>query len=134
MARCSMGQRLPRGNKLMRNAILAIAALATTSVFAAPSYVAVPLGTFGGPGSAGLAINADGVVTGYAYTPEHAHAFVHEAGTLDDLGTVDGVSSYGTAINASGQVAGYGYTCLLYTSDAADDLLCVDLGGRRIIK
>src|SRR5680860_1880580 len=26
------------------------------------------------------------------------------------------------------------YDCLLYTSDAADDLLCVDLGGRRIIK
>ena len=24
--------------------------------------------------------------------------------------------------------------CLLYTSDAADDLLCVDLGGLRIIK
>ena len=24
--------------------------------------------------------------------------------------------------------------CLLYTSDAADDLLCVDLGGRRISK
>src|SRR5665213_2020467 len=23
-------------------------------------------------------------------------------------------------------------SCLLYTSDAADDLLCVDLGGRRI--
>ena len=27
-----------------------------------------------------------------------------------------------------------GLCCLLYTSDAADDLLCVDLGGRRIIK
>eukprot|EP01017_Pseudomicrothorax_dubius_P044221 TRINITY_DN7453_c0_g1_i9.p1 TRINITY_DN7453_c0_g1~~TRINITY_DN7453_c0_g1_i9.p1 ORF type:complete len:216 (+),score=61.63 TRINITY_DN7453_c0_g1_i9:176-823(+) len=27
-----------------------------------------------------------------------------------------------------------GTHCLLYTSDAADDLLCVDLGGRRIIK
>src|SRR5450756_2300852 len=26
-----------------------------------------------------------------------------------------------------------GMICLLYTSDAADDLLCVDLGGRRII-
>ena len=26
------------------------------------------------------------------------------------------------------------YNCLLYTSDAADDLLCVDLGGRSIIK
>ena len=25
-------------------------------------------------------------------------------------------------------------TCLLYTSDAADDMQCVDLGGRRIIK
>ena len=25
-------------------------------------------------------------------------------------------------------------SCLLYTSDAADDLLCVDLGGRRSIK
>ena len=26
------------------------------------------------------------------------------------------------------------YFCLLYTSDAADDMQCVDLGGRRIIK
>ena len=26
------------------------------------------------------------------------------------------------------------YACLLYTSDAADDLLCLALGGRRIIK
>ena len=26
------------------------------------------------------------------------------------------------------------FSCLLYTSDAADDLHCVDLGGRRIIK
>ena len=29
---------------------------------------------------------------------------------------------------------GFFFICLLYTSDAADDLLCVDLGGRRIIK
>ena len=28
----------------------------------------------------------------------------------------------------------YNPLCLLYTSDAADDLPCVDLGGRRIIK
>ena len=33
------------------------------------------------------------------------------------------------------QTAQHGiHSCLLYTSDAADDLLCVDLGGRRIIK
>ena len=29
---------------------------------------------------------------------------------------------------------GHVQVCLLYTSDAADDLLCVDIGGRRIIK
>src|SRR5450756_2510657 len=29
--------------------------------------------------------------------------------------------------------SGFDRICLLYTSDAADDLLCVDLGGRRII-
>ena len=34
---------------------------------------------------------------------------------------------------STGKISGYN-TCLLYTSDAADDLLCVDLGGRRIIK
>ena len=34
------------------------------------------------------------------------------------------------AIDAVVDLAG----CLLYTSDAADDLLCVDFGGRRIIK
>src|SRR5428012_24701 len=31
-------------------------------------------------------------------------------------------------------VVARGPACLLYTSDAADDLLCVDLGGRRFIK
>src|SRR5680860_1470083 len=33
----------------------------------------------------------------------------------------EGVKAYFAMVNA----------CLLYTSDAADDLLCVDLGGRR---
>ena len=33
-----------------------------------------------------------------------------------------------------GDPVAQGQCCLLYTSDAADDLLCVDLGGRRIIK
>ena len=32
------------------------------------------------------------------------------------------------------QIRAFLAICLLYTSDAADDLLCVDLGGRRIIK
>src|SRR5450756_165656 len=39
-------------------------------------------------------------------------------------------------VDARGERGRYlltGSACLLYTSDAADDLLCVDLGGRRII-
>ena len=35
---------------------------------------------------------------------------------------------------AIGALAQYISDCLLYTSDAADDMQCVDLGGRRIIK
>src|SRR5450756_1312128 len=38
-------------------------------------------------------------------------------------------------IREAGAAAGVALNpCLLYTSDAADALLCVDLGGRRIIK
>ena len=37
-------------------------------------------------------------------------------------------------IDPQGVVPGVHKGCLLYTSDAADDLLCVDLGGRRIIQ
>ena len=40
--------------------------------------------------------------------------------------------SYTTAW--SNDIISIKYTCLLYTSDAADDSLRVDLGGRRIIK
>ena len=38
------------------------------------------------------------------------------------------------AVAAKPDIALFSAGCLLYTSDAADDLLCVDLGGRRIIK
>src|SRR5450756_3094177 len=38
------------------------------------------------------------------------------------------------SVTAEAGVSRRRLTCLLYTSDAADDLLCVDLGGRRIIK
>src|SRR5450756_1394834 len=39
-----------------------------------------------------------------------------------------------TQVTAPGSHIQHSRACLLYTSDAADDLLCVDLGGRRIIK
>ena len=40
----------------------------------------------------------------------------------------------GLSLNIIVGYAGLFQLCILYTSDAADDLLCVDLGGRRIIK
>ena len=51
------------------------------------------------------------------------------------LGPVAGVQRKGldTPGNDVLQV-GVIHPCLLYTSDAADDLLCVYLGGRRLIK
>ncbi|GAB5821383.1 hypothetical protein JMUB7540_28350 [Staphylococcus aureus] len=36
--------------------------------------------------------------------------------------------------NAVQRMLSQAENCLLYTSDAADDTPCVDLGGRRIIK
>eukprot|EP00831_Metopus_contortus_P050969 TRINITY_DN42823_c0_g1_i1.p6 TRINITY_DN42823_c0_g1~~TRINITY_DN42823_c0_g1_i1.p6 ORF type:complete len:148 (+),score=24.55 TRINITY_DN42823_c0_g1_i1:1580-2023(+) len=44
------------------------------------------------------------------------------------LGIALGLSTNGSPLGA------IFYICLLYTSDAADDTPCVDLGGRRIIK
>src|SRR5450756_3157449 len=43
-------------------------------------------------------------------------------------------SASGGAVDWRGLETELREACLLYTSDAADDLLCVDLGGRRIIK
>ena len=43
------------------------------------------------------------------------------------------LSRWASAASESGH-GQWNHACLLYTSDAADDLLCVDLGGRRIIK
>ena len=50
------------------------------------------------------------------------------------LPTSDGIWISRAASFPSSQRAAWLPYCLLYTSDAADDLLCVDLGGRRIIK
>ena len=40
----------------------------------------------------------------------------------------------GVVMRANGISVRTPVVCLLYTSDAADDLLCVDLGGRRLFK
>src|SRR5450756_1198727 len=48
-----------------------------------------------------------------------------------DLVAQTGAAGFG-AFDAEAELEVLLIACLLYTSDAADDLLCVDLGGRRI--
>jgi len=78
---------------------------------AAPAYVAVPLGTLGGPSIYGTGINASGQISGWGDTDAagapHRHAFLHADGVLTNLGTLGGgTQSFGYAINDSAQVAG----------------------------
>ena len=54
--------------------------------------------------------------------------------TFGDRPYLGRYSGYQAALaHERGDLDGAVVGCLLYTSDAADDLLCVDLGGRRII-
>ena len=57
------------------------------------------------------------------------HAADHVGGAAGDVG-----QAFGNQPARARFGDGQGQACLLYTSDAADDLLCVDLGGRRILK
>src|SRR5450756_3202219 len=91
------------------------------------------------------ALSSQALVAGYRCVllaaqrlPKFLPMFVTAAGTVPPakvlvLGTgVAGLQAIATARRLGAVVEAY--DCLLYTSDAADDLLCVDLGGRRIIK
>ena len=73
-----------------------------------------------------------------AFTVEEARAFIQRirAEFSDATHNVPAfVIGYGDSVTThcsdAGEPSG---TCLLYTSDAADDLLCVDIGGRRSIQ
>src|SRR5450756_2766347 len=68
-----------------------------------------------------------------------AFALVHYSGSdvtkcFDCHSTVFNQWKASSPYPSADGLTGHNVTCLLYTSDAADDLLCVDLGGRRIIK
>ncbi|MFZ6755090.1 HAF repeat-containing protein [Undibacterium sp. Dicai25W] len=66
------------------------------------------IGTLGGPNSYGVAINNEGIATGFADTVDGDwHAFLYTPGeALKDLGTLGGKVSYAGGINNQGQVAG----------------------------
>jgi len=65
------------------------------------------LGTLGGAGSCGLAINTSGEITGYADTATDTHAFLYTNGVMADLSAVSGMpTANGRAINTAGDVVG----------------------------
>jgi probable HAF family extracellular repeat protein len=68
----------------------------------------VDVGTLGGNGmTEALAINDVGQVVGSSFTATHeSHAFLWEAGAMQDLGTLGGGGSVALAINDASQVVG----------------------------
>ena len=71
------------------------------------------LGTLGGPGSYGQAINDSGQVagvSGISTTNSYLHAFLYSGGKMTDLGTLGGNTSIASGMNNSGQVVGYSET------------------------
>ena len=62
--------------------------------------------------------------------------YKRQASRISSRGAGDVTSGMGPTKlpNGGGDDVDHSSVCLLYTSDAADELLCVDLGGRRIIK
>jgi probable HAF family extracellular repeat protein len=75
-----------------------------------PAWTLVDVGTLGGPGSYGAAVNNAGVVVGCAdVAGSGTHAFVYQAGSMRDLGTGTDSSegnSCALAVNDQGVVAG----------------------------
>jgi probable HAF family extracellular repeat protein len=100
--------------------------VASAAPAAASTYSVTDLGSLGGGGTEGLAINASGQMTGFSLLPEvqvpcppqqygqpkkcftkPEHAFLWSAGTMTDLGTLGGLDSQGVAISNSGEVVGW---------------------------
>src|SRR5450756_2801651 len=66
------------------------------------------------------------------FPPARTAMITQMTGVLGQVGAVLATAPLSAALHNLGWTVSF--ACLLYTSDAADDLLCVDLGGRRIIK
>jgi len=93
--------------RLLQVVARAILLLAASCAYA-EQYTLTDLGTLGGGGSFGEAINNNGQVTGITNTASGvATAFIFTGGRMTDLGIVAcGTFSQGTSINSAGVVAG----------------------------
>jgi len=100
-----------------RRILLTFAITLAPTAAHALNYTVTNLGSLGGGGTRGLAINASGQVAGESYIPvngpDHAFSTLGTAAIInpltDDKGTLGGIASYGRAINDLGQVAGVSY-------------------------
>lgn len=93
----------------MRKLIAGLAASAVVTGASAADWTLVDIGTLGGPGSYGAAVNNDGTVVGCAdVLPFGAHAFAWKDGVMRDLGVASDAegSSCALAINDQGVIAG----------------------------
>ena len=90
---------------------------------------------FASPFQKAAFLTIDGVgewtTTSYGVGENNQISIMEEMHFPHSLGLLYSAFTYYTGFKVN---SGEYKVCLLYTSDAADDLLCVDLGGRRIIK
>jgi probable HAF family extracellular repeat protein len=107
----------PAGDSTVRSVLVLVlslcaAVVASPPAFSQQTYNIADLGTLGGIGSVGLAINASGQVTGRSVLADNAsmHAFLYDGTSMKDLGTFGGTYSFGLGINDSGHVTGESFT------------------------
>jgi probable HAF family extracellular repeat protein len=101
----------------MRNSIrltfllVMLVTLRTSAAWGQVEYTVTDLGTLGGTGSLGTAVNNRGQVSGKSFLPDDTeiHAFVWENGVMVDLGTLGGSPSEASFLNQRGQLAGGSY-------------------------
>ena len=93
----------------MKSLFLAVAAsFFSLGAPAATSWTLIDLGTLGGPGSYGAAVNDGGQVVGCSDTASGGiHAFIYENGSMRDLEPASGsANSCALAVNTNGAAAG----------------------------
>jgi len=70
----------------------------------------------------------------YAVPAVRDRVYIANAGAYEDAwmaSTLDDSAGHAAAFDAAAHIGAPATICLLYTSDAADDMQCVDSGGRR---
>ena len=147
MTRFHTSRIIPVAVLALAAAVPAATAVAAPAAAATTTYTITDLGSLGYGISDGLAINANGQVTGYSYLSTQIqvtcpprqygqqkkcyihpyHAFLYSHGTMTDLGTLGGNNSQGLSVNLSAQVVGLadtktGFSDFLWNGKTMTDL------------